>query len=190
METMKESIQKLLQSINAKDFNIEGPFPIKDLQAGKVDVPKSAGVYFVGKIDDTKSLRACSAKACNLEKGTRVKWYELDSLEKKLNAGDVVLYIGKANPESEDSKYGLKDRLRNYMKSQEDFQKGKSSNHQGGRAIWQLENAKELGVCWIQTKDASEAKELEKALLKKYKEDNPNAGLEGREAYPFANWRL
>lgn len=82
----------------------------------------------------------------------------------------VVLYFGKAQ-----CKQGIFERLNKYRR----FGDGKSSGHRGGRAIWQLEDAQDLKVCWVVTQDRDPQVE-ESRLIDAFKERH--GGLR-----PFAN---
>jgi hypothetical protein len=91
-------------------------------------------------------------------------------LEKYMSCSDrETLYIGKA-----DGRKGLRQRLKQYMKCGW----GKATNHKGGRAVWQIEDAGLLLLAYEECEDASAR---EKQLLAEYKETNGT--------YPLANWR-
>ena len=79
-----------------------------------------------------------------------------------------VLYIGKA-----DGKKGLRQRLKQYM----NYGWNNATNHKGGRAIWQIEDAGLLLLAY----EECEARAREKQLLADYKAENGS--------YPLANWR-
>jgi len=84
-------------------------------------------------------------------------------------ADKEILYIGKA-----DGKKGLRQRLRQYM----DHGWKNASNHKGGRAVWQIEDAGSLLLAYEVCENAGVR---EKQLLAEYKAKNGN--------YPLANWR-
>lgn len=75
-----------------------------------------------------------------------------------------VLYIGKAS--------SLRRRLREYMR----YGDGEPVGHQGGRLIWQLEDSRELLVCW---REQPAPRETEKALIARFKREHGSR--------PFAN---
>lgn len=99
------------------------------------------------------------------------KLYPAEKLAQKYREckNQEVLYIGKAN-----GKKGLRQRLKQYM----NFGWNQATNHKGGRAIWQIENAELLLLTFEVCEDA-EARE--KQLLADYKAKNGS--------YPLANWR-
>lgn len=80
-----------------------------------------------------------------------------------------ILYIGKA-----DGKKGLRQRLKQYM----NYGWDKATNHRGGRAIWQIEDA---GFLLLAFEECEDAEAREKQLLADYKAKNGS--------YPLANWR-
>lgn len=82
-----------------------------------------------------------------------------------------VLYIGKAN-----GRRGLYQRLKQYVL----YGYNESRIHNGGRAIWQLNEASALMIEYACVDDPEG---VEKALLSKYKEQN-------KGVLPLANWRL
>lgn len=82
-----------------------------------------------------------------------------------------LLYVGKA----EHSKgRGLRKRVTEFVQ----YGYGACSNHRGGRAIWQLQNNKELLIELLECQNpaSQETQELERYKAK-------------YGAYPFANWR-
>lgn len=88
----------------------------------------------------------------------------LETLERNWVPNTPVLYIGKAN--------SLRRRLREYMR----YGDGEPVAHQGGRLIWQLEDSRELVVCW---REHPEPRETEKALIARFKAEHGSR--------PFAN---
>ncbi|UCR89165.1 hypothetical protein [Mycetocola spongiae] len=93
--------------------------------------------------------------------------YATDRLRAKWLPNQTVVYIGKA-----DGARGLADRLGAFSRQ--------SSNHSGGRALWQLERAPELLAAWVETPDDI-AETVEKSYLRAFIAEH------GR--FPFANWR-
>jgi hypothetical protein len=85
---------------------------------------------------------------------------------------DGLLYIGKAK---KSSGRGLRKRITEFVK----YGYSMVNNHRGGRAIWQLDNNKELLIKVI---ECDNPKIVERNELIKYKE------IYGE--YPFANWSL
>jgi hypothetical protein len=99
---------------------------------------------------------------------TRRKAYDVGRLGDKWIDGPTVVYIGMAEP-----KDGLYGRLGDFSRQ--------SSSHTGGRGLWQLADATELIVAWVETPE-HRAEVVEKSYLRAFK------AACGR--YPFANWRL
>lgn len=98
-------------------------------------------------------------------------FYPVDVLTQKY-AGckdKQVLYIGKAG-----GKNGLRQRLKQYMK----YGRNESTNHKGGRAIWQIQNA---GMLLLTYEPCSDCAAREHQLLRDYHTANG--------CYPLANWR-
>jgi hypothetical protein len=87
----------------------------------------------------------------------------------------IVLYIGKAG--GGDSSAVLQERLWAYMR----FGAGEPVAHWGGRFIWQLQNCRDLIVCWKATGEGDAAK-LESELIRDF------VAIHGRR--PFANLRM
>lgn len=99
------------------------------------------------------------------------KLYSAEQLSHKYSActNQEILYIGKA-----DGKKGLRQRLKQYM----NYGWGHATNHKGGRAIWQIEDA---GLLLLAFEECEDARAREKQLLADYKAKNGS--------YPLANWR-
>ncbi len=99
------------------------------------------------------------------------KLYSAEQLSRKYRecTDQDVLYIGKA-----DGKKGLRQRLKQYM----NYGWGNATNHKGGRAIWQIEDA---GFLLLAFEVCGDARAREKQLLADYKAQNGS--------YPLANWR-
>ena len=83
-----------------------------------------------------------------------------------------MIYIGKAG--GSNSRATLHSRLKQYMR----FGEGEPVGHWGGRLIWQLENHRELTVCY-KTLANSEPREEEKKLILEFE------SIHGK--IPFAN---
>ena len=93
-------------------------------------------------------------------------------LKNNLVEDTLVVYIGKAG--GSNSRATLHSRLKQYMR----FGEGKPVGHWGGRLIWQLENHRELTVCY-KTLANSEPREEEKKLILEFE------SIHGK--IPFAN---
>lgn len=100
------------------------------------EVPTEHGVYAV--------IRESSDEPRFVVPGTGRKGrpYPLGLLQDAWVSGTAVLYFGRAQ-----CKQGIYERLNKYRR----FGNGKRSGHSGGRAIWQLEDAQDLKVCWMVT---------------------------------------
>ncbi|MBF4571965.1 hypothetical protein ITJ64_05490 [Herbiconiux sp. VKM Ac-1786] len=99
--------------------------------------------------------------------------YSLDDLQERWLPGAPIVYIGKAGTPT--SKGGLKSRLSPYSR--------KARNHSGGRSIWQLEDADELLVCWIETPELN-PRHVEEDYLDEFSRVHlalPFANVDGRK---------
>jgi hypothetical protein len=145
-----------------KDQGFEGFIRLDAVPSEKV--PTEHGVYAVVR-ESTDEPRfvvpGTGRKSCH---------YALDILQGAWVHDTAVLYFGKAQ-----CKRGILERLNKYRR----FGNGKSSGHSGGRAIWQLEDAQDLKVCWRVTGDRDPGAE-ESALIDLFKKDHQGAR-------PFAN---
>lgn len=101
----------------------------------------------------------------------RAKLYPVETLQNKLKdcSKRNILYIGKAQ-----CKRGLRQRVRQYM----NYGQGKSNIHQGGRAVWQIEDPEFLLLGY---EVCHQADVRERQLLSEYRAQN--------FSYPLANWR-
>ena len=129
------------------------------------NIPETSGVYWVLRpvgmpIRFTEQIYNRSASL-----------YSAEMLSSKyLNCeNQEVLYIGKA-----DGKKGLRQRLKQYM----NYGWNNATNHKGGRAIWQIEDA---GLLLLAYEECEDGRIREKQLLADYKAENG--------CYPLANWR-
>jgi hypothetical protein len=102
--------------------------------------------------------------------GRKGSSYTLEVLEAVWVYDAEILYFGKA-----ECRLGILERLTKYRR----FGNGKRSGHSGGRAIWQLEDAHNLRVCWRVTGDQN-ADDEESKLIEAFKEAH-------RGSRPFAN---
>ena len=129
------------------------------------NIPEKAGVYWVLRpagmpIRFTEQIYNRSAPLYSAELLSN-KYLHCQNQE--------VLYIGKA-----DGKKGLRQRLKQYM----NYGWNNATNHKGGRAIWQIEDA---GLLLLAYEECEDARAREKQLLSDYKAENG--------CYPLANWR-
>ena len=151
-------------------------YTLQSLQATELknknweEIPECSGIYKI-LVPDNMQIQFS-----NQQHGRHVgnaNLYSADKLEKKYamcKDGDKkILYIGKAGGEK-----GLRQRLRQYI----NYGVGKSENHKGGRAIWQVRDCWKLLVCYEPCENPSER---EHELLIEYKKRNG--------CYPLANWK-
>ena len=152
------------------------------------EVPDKKGIYFViykdcNQLEIDKDCFIFKKENCPIEADR--KRYSMKKLTEKLkkynneSQRNNILYIGKAEP-----KKGLKQRIEQYLQTGKD----KHGNHNGGKAIWQIDNTDNLLVLCYITEDALNntkkhicSSMIESELLKQFKR---NYGT-----YPLANWR-
>lgn len=134
-----------------KDQDFEGF--IRFAAIPQEEIPTGHGVYAV--------VRESMQEPCFLLPGTGRKGshYSLDVLQCAWVPEAAILYFGKA-----ECKLGIYERLDKYRR----FGNGRRSGHSGGRAIWQLEDAQDLKVCWRVTGNRDPV-EVESALIDLFK---------------------
>jgi hypothetical protein len=76
----------------------------------------------------------------------------------------IVQYIGKAEL-GKTARRGLRKRLHEYVR----FGRGEPVGHRGGRLIWQIAQAHEFSVAWLQTVEDPDGEETR--LLKQFRSD-------------------
>jgi hypothetical protein len=160
-----------LDAIRAAGFH--GFNTIRELQTSRCsDVPREAGVYMVAR--NRAHECAFAARSC----GGRFKGNDpavpITRLHRYWIEDAIVLYIGKAG--GGPSNAVLQKRLWDYMR----FGRGEPVGHWGGRAIWQLENCRDLIVCWKPSGERDAAM-TESELIHRF------TAIYGRR--PFANLR-
>lgn len=133
------------------------------------EVPEGQGVYFVSAPPELTVI--FHSQFWTPPKGTKATPYPVKELEEKYAAQDRqrLLYIGKAAGQR-----GLHQRLRQYIL----HGYGEVGNHQGGRAIWQIQDCEKLLISWMVCPDPEQ---LEHQLLQSFQ------CRWGR--YPVANWK-
>ena len=127
---------KNVQAIVSAGFS--EPVIIKELQENKSLIPKQNGVYLI--LNFEKEIKFLETGTGGFFKGKNPN-VELEILKEKWIKETNVVYIGKATD--------LQKRLNQYFS----FGNGKNVGHYGGRYIWQLENSKNLMVCWKSTNE-------------------------------------
>jgi len=126
------------------------------IKTGCYTIPRQKGIYFV-LYDSDYVPRFLETSVGGHFKG-RNPTVEIKKLEEKWVDNTNVIYIGQAGSGS--SKATLHSRLKQYMR----FGEGKPVGHWGGRLIWQLEDNRNLIICWKTTPN-DDPREIEKALI-------------------------
>ena len=159
--------REILQAIGFEGFKSMG-----ELMAGKKkEIPAEKGVYVV--------LRECDYEPKFLEEGTggfyKSKNPNVSVSELRSNwvPNTSIVYIGKAGGSK--SSATLKTRLAQYLR----FGQGANVGHWGGRYIWQLQDSRNLIVCWRKLY-SEEPREIEQQMIDDFKV------LHGGK-FPFAN---
>ncbi len=151
-----------------KEEGCSGFVSVKALTENLEIVPRCSGVYYILRTStNAPSFLKVGSGGHFKAKNPNV---EISKLENNWVEGTQILYIGKAT--------SLHDRLKQYM----EFGQGKPVGHWGGRFIWQLEDAKDLMVCWHTYPTEEDAGNTESSLIKKFK-------MEHNGMRPFANLR-
>ena len=146
-------------------------YSIKKLYDEKFkQIPKANGVYIIITpknmnikfVEDTTALTVFDGK--NM-------LYDLGELKDKYMRSDKnILYMGKA---------GRRNKLRNRIRQLIRYGYNEVNNHRGGRAIWQIENNRDLLLGYLV---CSDPENKEKELLKEYFLNNG--------VLPVANWKI
>lgn len=179
-----KSIHELLDSAKLKyiqDENIKGGIKVGDFYKNLNNIPESYGIYFV-VFDKSKTINI--TKNCEIHKIKNVVTnadktrYSKDSLNAKLDLykkDSNILYIGKAEVKSG----GLRKRLKQYI----DTYKNKHGRHNGGKAVWQLNDPDSLIIYYIEEKFLGDSRSsaIESRLLVEF--------LGIYNTYPLANWK-
>lgn len=154
-----------LQELKADGF--VGFVTVGRLMNDRSMIPSDGGVYVF--------LRQSDGEPKFLERGTggffkrsapKDPNVSIEELKAAWVEGSSIMYIGKAE--------SLKSRLSSYLR----FGEGKFAAHWGGRLIWQLEDSRDLLVCWKVTKEVP--RDVEERMIKAYKAAHS-------EQRPFAN---
>lgn len=162
-----------LNDLDFSEFSSESPYgfsgfiSIEKLLDSCEQVPREPGVYIVS-VPKGFAPKFLQKSLASPKKNGEVRSVSVQELEKKWVDGTAVIYIGQSTK--------LKKRLEQYMR----FVKSKSTNHGGGKLIWQLENVHSCPIAWtVLAKENPKA--AERYLLEHFKEQY------GR--FPFANHR-
>ena len=155
-----------------KALGFEGFISIGELMAGaKKMIPAQMGVYVI--------LRESNTTPTFLAEGTggffkgKNPNVSIDDLKSNWVENTSIVYIGKAG--SIGSTANLRTRLGQYLR----FGEGANVGHWGGRYIWQLEDSRELTVCW-KPLYSDDPRTIEQQMISEFK-----ALHSGRR--PFAN---
>ncbi len=150
-------------------------YTFKELHAGALEnIPKTSGVYFVLAPKDFILSVKAETDGFKLTSKGEPSEFAVEKLAKKLlhygkpPYSNNIIYIGKAKD--------LHRRIEQYVGYR--YNVPNLFPHDGGRAIWQLENNENLIVRY---KEYEDCREIEHELLCKYKEKYG--------AYPYANWK-
>lgn len=161
--------RKMLKALGFEGFKSMG-----ELMAGeKSQIPAQMGVYVV--------LRESDSEPQFLEEGTggffkrKNPNVSISELQSNWVEKTSIVYIGKAGGTS--SSVTLNKRLGQYLR----FGQGANVGHWGGRYIWQLQDSRDLIVCWKRLY-SEEPREVEQQMIEDFK-----ASHSGRR--PFANLR-
>lgn len=158
-------------------------FTIKELyseyqQFGRISsIENVSGVYRVYKPEgfqvrikeSTDAIEEYNGKSL-LYSTERLEWKWSQICEATPHGCDV-LYIGKADSSKN---RGLRSRVTELVM----YSYVEVKNHRGGRALWQIENNKQLRVEIIECENP---KDVERSMINDYKEQHG--------VYPFANWQ-
>lgn len=146
-------------------------FTIKQIyEDGFEIIPYSAGIYVVFKPENMNINFLPLSTAINKYKEENML-YDVNILNSKYEKSDkLILYIGKA---------GGKNKLRKRIKQLVRYGYNEVNNHRGGRAIWQIEDNKNLLIGY---KMCNYPELTEKNLLLDYCAKN--------NVLPVGNWKI
>lgn len=153
-------------------LGFEGFKSMSELMAGaKTQIPAQMGVYVV--------LRESDSEPSFIEEGSggffkgKNPNVSVSELHSNWVEGTSIVYIGKAGGMG--SSATLNKRLGQYLR----FGQGANVGHWGGRYIWQLQDSRDLIVCW-KTLSSDEPREVEQQMINEFK--SQHSGMR-----PFAN---
>ena len=157
----EREVQKL------KEGGFEGFVTVGELMESCRCVRDLCGVYVILRPDDGPPLflaRRAGSLDVNAEAGCQC--YPIKRLQAEWVSGTSVMYIGQS--------VTLRKRLSLYMH----FGLGRIASYKGGRAIWQLADARSLIVAWKYVSE--KPRHLERRMIEEFR--NAHAGK-----LPFAN---
>lgn len=151
-----------------KNNKFQGFNTIEELWNDNSIIPNKKGVYLILNKNENIEFLEEGVGGFFQNRNPNVS---IDRLTNEFVSNSLVIYIGKAN--------NLKSRLNQYLR----FGKGLNSPHWGGRFIWQIQQHKELIICWKTLSDDENPREIEKQLILEYKKQfnnkRPFANLQG-----------
>lgn len=125
-------------------------------ERGFTHILDAKGVYVIIKPENMKINFLPDTTAITGYNGSNML-YDINTLEDKFEKSDKkILYIGKA---------GGRNKLRKRIKQLIQYGYKEVNNHRGGRAIWQIENNRDLLLGYFV---CSNPENMEKELLKEY----------------------
>jgi len=166
--------------VNTKDRILSKMYTFEELHNGAIsEIPATSGVYFVLMPENYRIRIKEETDGFKLTSKGKPSAYSVEKLEKKAkHYGDKdlyssnILYIGKAKD--------LHRRIEQYVGYR--YNGSNLFPHDGGRAIWQLENNEKLIVRYLECQEGEDCREMEHNLLSNYKKKHG--------ALLYANWQM
>lgn len=150
-------------------------YTFKELHDGALEnIPKTSGVYFVLAPENFILSVKAETDGFKLTSKGEPSTFDVERLEEKLlhygkpPYNNNIIYIGKAKD--------LHRRIEQYVGYR--YNVPNLFPHDGGRAVWQLENNE---ILLVRYQECDDCREREHELLCDYKEKYG--------AYPYANWK-
>jgi hypothetical protein len=169
--------------VEIQEAGFLGFVKVADFHANKVyiAIPKANGIYLILRLAEKNAEFLAVNPSRMYYKhliNPAIHSYDVELLQQKaaLVRGSIAVYIGKAG--GGNHKTSLRTRLKAYLEAGQTTT-GKSK-HAGGRAIWQLNDAAELLVCW-KPSSSEDAIDEEHRLLNEFKSHY--------NSLPLANWK-
>lgn len=172
--TKSDSIKKTIvgEKDTLRNMGFEGFISMGELMDGaKSEIPAQMGVYVVLRENNT-TPKFLSEGTGGFFKGKNAN-VSIDELKANWVEDTSIVYIGKAG--STGSTANLRTRLGQYLR----FGDGANVGHWGGRYIWQLEDSRDLIVCW-KPLTSENPRTIEQQMISEFKDAHS-----GRR--PFAN---
>ena len=149
-----------------KSAGFVGFVSVSDLFLDTSAIPNERGNYLVLYLDGNPPNFLING-AGGFFKGKNPN-VPFDELESNWIKDAIVIYIGQAGGirANKWSTQTLRKRINKYMK----FGQGRNKGHYGGRLIWQLENYKNLVLCWKEWPNKiHDPKMIESKLISEFK---------------------